>query len=178
MFQCDCPPDDCAGKVARYLAGDRAAGDELARKFVPLVHSIVQRVLGPGRREEWEDACQAVFLRLFGNLGRWEQRGPFCKWLAVVAARRAIDLTRLDGPMERLPSAEIADPRTTSVAPAVLEVIERVVARFPPDWRRLWEWWVQGIERDEMARRLGKSVRTVQYRLAEMLDQLREELGS
>jgi RNA polymerase sigma-70 factor (ECF subfamily) len=177
MFQCDCPPDDCAGKVARYLAGDRCAGDDLARKFGALVHSIVQRVLGPGRREEWEDACQAVFLRLFGNLARWEQRCPFCKWLAVVAARRAIDLTRLDSRMERLPSEEIPDPRSASSGPDALERIERVVSRFPPDWRQLWEWWVQGVERDEMAKRLNKSVRTVQYRLAEMLDQLREALA-
>ncbi len=63
MFQCDCPPDDCAGRVRLHLAGDRAAGDALARKFAGLVRSIVQRVLGPGRREEWDDACQAVFLR-------------------------------------------------------------------------------------------------------------------
>src|SRR5438132_1512424 len=87
MFQCDCPPDNCAEKVRLYLAGQRSAGDELVVKFTPLVRSIVQRVLGPGRREEWDDACQAVFLRVFANLGRWEQRCPFCKWLAVVAAR-------------------------------------------------------------------------------------------
>ena len=23
MFQCDCPPEDCAGRVQAYLAGDR-----------------------------------------------------------------------------------------------------------------------------------------------------------
>src|SRR5207302_7219620 len=110
MFQCDCPPDDCAGRVKLHLAGDRAAGDALARKFTALVRSIVQRVLGPGRREEWDDACQAVFLRVFANLHRWEQRCPFCKWLAVVAARKAIDVSRLATAMERLPAAELADP--------------------------------------------------------------------
>ena len=85
-------------------------------KFTALVRSIVQRVLGPGRREEWDDACQAVFLRVFANLGRWEQRCPFCKWLAVVAARKAIDVSRLPDAMERLPAAELADPRPPGCA--------------------------------------------------------------
>jgi RNA polymerase sigma-70 factor (ECF subfamily) len=177
MFQCDCPPDNCAQKVKLYLAGDRSAGDDLVRKFTALVRSVVQRVLGNGRREEWDDACQAIFLRLFGNLDKWGERCPFCKWLAVVAARRAIDLARLADPMDRLPAAEIADPRPEPPAPDTLERIEQAVARFPPEWRELWGWWVQGVRRDEMARRCGKSLRTVQYRLAEMLDQVREALG-
>src|SRR5688500_15166209 len=123
MFECDCPPDDCAGKVGRYLGGDRAAGDELAAKFAALVRSIVQRVLGPGRREDWDDASQAVFLRVFANLHRWEQRCPFCKWLAVVAARRAIDVSRLPEAMARLPLAEVPDPRP---APPDPDLAERV----------------------------------------------------
>jgi RNA polymerase sigma factor (sigma-70 family) len=177
MFQCDCPPDNCAEKVRLYLAGDRRAGDALARKFAALVRGIVQRVLGPGRREEWDDACQAIFLRLFANLGKWERRCPFCKWLAVVAARRAIDLGRLPNPMDRLPAEEIADDRPPPPDPDTLARIERTLAQFPPEWRSVWEWWVQGVRRDEMARRAGKSPRTIQYWLAEMLDQLRECLA-
>src|SRR5947207_687953 len=103
MFQCDCPPDDCAGKVALYLVGDRCAGDALARKFTPLVFRIVPR---------------------------------------------GIDRDTLDA-------------------------IEQTVARFPSEWRQLWEWWAQGLGREEMAHRAGKSLRTVQYWLAEMLDQVR-----
>ena len=176
MFQCDCPPDDCAGRVRLHLAGDRAAGDALARKFTALVRSIVQRVLGPGRRAEWDDACQAVFLRVFTNLGKWEERCPFCKWLAVVAARRTIDLMRLTDPAGPLPPGELADPRPPPPDPDTIERIEQTVARFPPEWRQVWEWWVQGVRRDEMARRAGKSLRTVQYWLAEMMDQVRERL--
>jgi RNA polymerase sigma factor (sigma-70 family) len=177
MFQCDCPPDNCAENVRRYLAGDRCAGDTLARKFVPLVRGIVQRVLGPSRREEWDDACQAIFLRLFANLKKWEHRCPFCKWLAVLAARRAIDLSRLPDPLERLPSHEVPDPRPQPPDAETIERIQQVVASFPAPWQEVWEGWVQGVRREEMARRAGKSLRTVQYWLAEMLDQLRECLG-
>jgi RNA polymerase sigma-70 factor (ECF subfamily) len=177
MFQCDCPPDNCADKVRRYLAGDRASGDALAEKFGPLVRGIVQRVLGPARREEWDDACQAIFLRLFTNLEKWEERCPFCKWLAVVAARRAIDLGRLPDPMRRLPLGDVPDSRPPAPDRETLERIEQTVARFPPEWRQVWDWWAQGMRREEMAKRAGKSLRTVQYWLAEMLDQLRESLG-
>jgi RNA polymerase sigma factor (sigma-70 family) len=178
MFQCDCPPDDCAGRVALYLAGERAAGDELAHKFGPLVRSIVQRVLGPGRREEWDDACQTIFLRLFANLGKWEKRCPFCKWLAVVAARRAIDLGRLpDPPPACAALEEVPDSRPPAPDRETIERIEGAVARFPEEWRKVWDLWVQGTRREEMARLAGKSVRTVQYWLAEMLDHVREALG-
>ena len=177
MFQCDCPPDDCDGRVRRYLQGDRESGDDLARKFTPLVRAVVARVLGPGRREDWDDACQTIFLRLFSNLHRWERKCPFCKWLAVVAARRAIDLSRLTEPTGRVPLEQLPDPRPAPPDRETIERIEAVVARFPPEWRQVWEGWVAGDKREEIARRAGKSLRTVQYWLAEMLDQLRESLG-
>src|SRR5437762_12359894 len=108
MFQCDCPPNNCAEKVRLFLEGQRAAGDALATKFEGLIRSIVQRVLGPGKRDEWDDACQAIFLRVFANLDRWAQRCPFCKWLAVVAARRAIDVGRLPLTTVHLGEADVA----------------------------------------------------------------------
>jgi RNA polymerase sigma-70 factor, ECF subfamily len=177
MFQCDCPPDNCAEKVCLFLKGQRTAGDALAGKFEGLVRSIVQRVLGPGRREEWDDACQAIFLRVFSNLESWEQRCPFCKWLAVVAARRAIDVSRLPSLMERLPDGDLADPRPPPPDRETIERIEQVVSRFPPEWQRVWNLWREGQSREETARMVGKSVRTVQYWLAEMFEQLRECLG-
>ncbi len=94
----------------------------------------------------------------------------------MVAARRAIDLTRLTDLTTPLPDGELADPRPPPPDRETLERIEATVARFPPEWRRVWEWWAQGVRRDEMARRAGKSLRTVQYWLAEMIDQVRERL--
>lgn len=177
MFVCDCPPDDCAAKVERYLAGDREAGDELAQKFGGLVRRIVQRVLGPSRREEWDDAVQAIFLRIFANLHKWEHRCPFCKWLPILAGRRAIDFTRLPGPMQPLPEAEVPDRRPEPLSCEIVEQIERTVSTFPAEWRQVWELWTQGQKRELIARTVGKSLRTVHYWLAEMLDQLREAMG-
>src|SRR5438876_8354020 len=144
MFECDCPPDDCAGRVEAFQGGDRAAGDALARKFTPLVRAVVARVLGPGRREEYDDAAQTIFLRLFTNLGRWEGRCPFCKWLAVVAARRAIDLGRLTFPEVRFPLEQVPDQRPEPPDRETIERIEQVISRFPEGWRKWRSGWELG----------------------------------
>ena len=99
------------------------------------------------------------------------------KWLAVVAARRAIDLDRLPEAMRRLPLADVEDTRPPPPDPETVERIEQAVSHFPPEWRKVWDWWVQGERREEMARLSGKSVRTIHYWLAEMLDHVRESLG-
>jgi RNA polymerase sigma-70 factor (ECF subfamily) len=171
MFRCDCPPDDCAARVRRFLAGDRGAGDELARKFTPLVRAIVRRVLRSRYRGEWADACQAVFLRVFERLDRWEGRCPFCKWLAVVAARRAID-ARDPHPTRALPPREIVDRRPPPLSSETIARLERALADLPPELRRAYDMDVQGATREEIARAEGKSVRTIQYWLAAVRDRL------
>jgi RNA polymerase sigma factor (sigma-70 family) len=159
--------------VARCLSGDRQAGEELYRKFRPLVWAIVTQVLGPQRRDEWEDACQAIFVRLLERLKSWNQRCPFCHWLAVVAARRAIDFQR-----QRVLLPLLNPDAVPAVSPAVeadtMECIRHRVARFPEDWRQVWELHLEGTPHDEIAACVGKTRRTVQYWLAEMREQLRQ----
>ena len=50
----------------------------------------------------------------------------------------------------------------------------RCALELPFDARAQWD---AATPREGMARRVGKSVRTVQYWLAEMFEQLRESLG-
>jgi DNA-directed RNA polymerase specialized sigma24 family protein len=78
--------------------------------------------------------------------------------------------------MQRLPADDVPDCRRPA-DPALLERIEKAVAAFPPEWRQVWDLWVQGRSREEMAHAAGKSVRTSHYWLAEMLDRLQEGVG-
>jgi RNA polymerase sigma factor (sigma-70 family) len=130
--------------------------------------------LGAQGLEEREDARQAIFLRIFANLGKWDRRCPFCKWLAVVAARRAIDFTRASELTRALPLREVADPRPTLARLETIECIETTIARFPSEWHRAFELATQGVSREEIARTAGKSVRTIHYWLAEIRDQLQQ----
>jgi RNA polymerase sigma factor (sigma-70 family) len=160
--------------VGHCLSGDRQAGEELDRKFRPLVWSIVTRVLGPERRDEWDDACQAIFVRLLERLKSWEERCRFCHWLAVVAARRAIDFQG-QRPLLLLADPDgLPAPNPTKLDVDTIERLHRRVAGFPEEWRRVWEMHMGDVHHDVIACRVGKARRTVQYWLAEMRDQLRQ----
>jgi RNA polymerase sigma factor (sigma-70 family) len=172
MVTCECPPRDCAGLVSRFLAGDRTAGDELARTFKPLVWTIVQRVLGSTRRESWEDATQAVFLKLFSNLRKWQKRCPFCKFVAVVAARHCIDVVRCEKQIAPLPSAEPVDHRAAPVSDALVSRLECVLATFPQTWQLAWRLHCEGVAGQEIAARVDRSSRTVRLWLATIRDRL------
>ena len=172
MFKCDCPPYNCAEKTAMYLDGDQRAGDELAEKFEPLVARIVQRTLGPTRRDLWDDVCQAAFLRVFAKLDTWEGRCPFCRWLAIVVGRRAIDALRTRTHGQIVDPAAITDHRETALSPEAKECIERAIAALRPAHRQVWDLWFGGADKAEIARRLGKKERTVQLAIASIRSRL------
>jgi RNA polymerase sigma factor (sigma-70 family) len=160
--------------VRQYVAGNRGAGDELVRKFTPLVRTIAQRVLGPGGRDTLDDACQVAFLKVFVTIETWEGRCPFCDWLAVVTTRRMLDQVRsarASVPMVGLPR-DIVDPHPHTVAPEKLECVERVVARLSPEWKLAYQLAIDGEDRSAIARAVGRSVRTVHYWLATIRDEL------
>jgi RNA polymerase sigma factor (sigma-70 family) len=174
MRGCDCPPDDCAAKIRRYLAGDRDAGDELVRKFTPLVHSIARRINGPQSQDALEDDRQVAFLKIFARLETWEGRCPFCDWLAVVATRRILDQfqqVRSTPSTVALPR-DLADPRPAPLPAETVECLERVVSRLSPDWRTVYQLAIAGEDREAIARIAGKSVRTIQYWLAAIREEL------
>jgi RNA polymerase sigma factor (sigma-70 family) len=176
MRGCDCPPDDCAAKVRQYLAGDREAGDELVRKFTPLVQAIARRTLGSGSQDAWDDACQVAFLKIFTKLESWGGRCPFCDWLAVVATRRILDQARQVRstlPTVELPK-EIVAPHPPPLPPGTRECLERVVARLSPEWRTAYQLAIDGQDRQAIARALGKSVRTIQYWLAAIREEMED----
>ena len=55
-----------------------------------------------------------------------------------------------------------------------MECIKSTVARWPAERRQLLEMMGQGSSREEMAERLGKSLRTIQYWVAAIRDELQE----
>jgi len=176
MRGCDCPPDDCAAKVRRYLAGDRPAGDELVLKFTPLVRAIARRVRGSEFEDSGDDDCQVAFLKVFARLETWEGRCPFCDWLAVVATRRILD--RVQQARSTLPTVElpreIVDPHPRPVRPESVECMERVIARLSPEWKMAYQLAIDGQDRQTIARAMGKSVRTIHYWLAAIREEMED----
>jgi RNA polymerase sigma factor (sigma-70 family) len=148
-------------------------GDRLVQHFLPLVDSIVRRILGATRRDEWEDARQVVFLRLFSRLHTWRAECPFCQWLAVVAARVSINWTNASRLPEALKPAALAAPAPAGTDDAEpLAHIERHVAGWPQSRQQLFRWLCEGVSREEMARRLHVSERSIYRQVHAMRQEL------
>ena len=105
-------PDNCAEKVRLYQLGDRRAGDELAQKFGRpgpqhrAARAGTGQARGVGRCVPGRFFCGCSPIWTNGS-----RKCPFCKWLAVVAARRAIDLSRLATPVCHLPAGRKSPTR-------------------------------------------------------------------
>lgn len=155
--------------VQRFRAGDRDAGNQLALMLIPLIGCVVGRVLGPGRSSDWEDACQAVWIRVLERLHTWRAECPLRGWVAVVAGRRALDIRQKRWPLT-LPGDILAEfPKTKPETDSVLaECIRLTMESFPADRRQVLDLDLDGVRHDEIAQRMGKSRRTIQYWLESM----------
>lgn len=78
--------------VERYLAGDRAAFEQLYSKYYEKVLAITRGVLMDP--DEAADAVQEVFTLVYRHLGRFDRRSRFSTWLFRVAVNRSIQEAR------------------------------------------------------------------------------------
>ena len=174
---CDCEHQqfDCLATVQQFLGGTREAGDSLIRKFDGLVRAKVVGTLGGSRSQEFDDCCQFVWIRVFGQspdgtrrLKQWldrDDRGPFCHWLRVLTVHRAVDWIRQPLVPSGLPVDEI-DPVENSTAPMIDDEtwsqLSRAIAELPKEFQELFRlWYVEELPWKEIAARLRISERTV-----------------
>jgi RNA polymerase sigma factor (sigma-70 family) len=84
--------DDDARLVARCLAGDAVAWEALVRRYQRLVYTVARRA---GLDEHAAaDVFQAVFSRLFEQLGNLRQPERLQAWVVTSAKREALALLR------------------------------------------------------------------------------------
>ncbi len=82
--------EDVRDLVKRCLAGDEAAMVELVDCFSGQVFGLCYRMLR--QREDAEDITQETFVRVFGNLHRWDSERDFRPWLFAIAGNRCRSL--------------------------------------------------------------------------------------
>jgi RNA polymerase sigma-70 factor (ECF subfamily) len=78
--------------VARALAGDLDAFEQLVAVYQRPVYSLAYRMLGDAG--DAEDAAQETFLRAYSGLGAYEPRRRFASWLLSITAHWCIDRLR------------------------------------------------------------------------------------
>ena len=97
--------------VARCLAGDQAAWNELVEIYSRYVYAIVSkgfRLQG----EDAEDAFQEVFLRIYDRLGTLRNPEALRPWIAQLTRRVCLDRLAASG-REEAAEVEAADTERT-----------------------------------------------------------------
>lgn len=150
------------GLVQSYQAGDRAAYDEIYRRYTDRVRRTCARILP--NPQDAEEATQEAFLRAYQALGRFNGSYQLGAWLARIAANVSIDLLRSRGRSAHLvglpTEAELAETQrgpeelVAGGLPRVTETLEEIQ---PLHAQALHLRAVQGMSHDEMAGKLQMS---------------------
>jgi RNA polymerase sigma-70 factor (ECF subfamily) len=180
--------DDDVTLVIRVRAGDEAALAALYRRHAAMVLNLAFRVTR--ERTTAEEACQQVFLHLWGNAEVFDtERGQFRSWLGMLAYRRAVDLVRREASQRRLSQRQAAEAVTepdrvssaeeAAVDRAVAERVRSAVNRLPTDQRMLVQaLYFRGLTVREIAEAHGLPEGTVKTRLRSARQKLGRLLGA
>jgi len=173
--------------VIAARAGDRAALDELVRRYLPLVYNLAWRAMGSG--PDVDDVVQEVMLRVLRQLPGLREPHSFRPWLAAIAvrqvsthlaqqeaaARRATGLDEVTGRPD--PAAEVEDATVLRAELAGQRRQVRQATRWlgADDRALLGLWWLEAIgqlSRADLAAALGVSVGHAGVRVQRMREQL------
>lgn len=157
--------------VARWVAQDHDAFDELVRRYTKRVYGICFRYFGD--RSEAEDAAQDAFVSLMRRASTFQGTASFSTWMYRVAVNACNDLARKRGRRPRNAGVEVADmandlPSTEDIIGQreLGMVLEQALTQLDPETREaivLHD--VQGVPYHDIAERLGMAVGTVKSRI-------------
>ena len=90
--RCQTPGMNDAELVNQVLNGNMNAFTFLVNRYQKLVVHITGRLIQ--RREELEDVCQDVFLKVYQNLGKYRNECKLSTWIATIAYNTSINYLR------------------------------------------------------------------------------------
>jgi len=170
--------------LQRIAAQDRAAFDELYRRFAPPVLRLALRWLRDRLRAE--DATQETFAAVWRSAGTYRpERGPGAPWLYAVARNAITDgLRRTPEPAAELPDGPGGGPDPADKAESSWTAwqVHRALETLPEHERPVIElaYW-RGLSQSEISEFLAIPLGTVKTRtrsaLARLADTLEEELA-
>ncbi len=172
--------------VRRAQAGDRAAFDDLVRRYRARIYALTLHLTGS--RSEADDITQDVFTRAYQRIGTFAGRSEFFTWLYRIGVNRALNARRatarrrtsgLDDPRVQAAVAVDAygDPRRAAELRQTYARLVTALDRLSPALRSTVVLVaLQHMSHDEAAAVLGCSPGTVAWRIHEARNQLRRAL--
>jgi RNA polymerase sigma-70 factor (ECF subfamily) len=180
------PGDKTERLVKRAQAGDRAAFDDLVRRYRARIYALTLHLTGS--RSEADDITQDVFTRAYQQLQTFAGRSEFFTWLYRIAVNRSLNARRdtarrrtsgLDDPRVQAAVAVDAygDPRRQAELSQTYARLVTALDRLSPTLRSTVVLVsLQGLSHDEAAAVLGCPAGTVAWRIHEARNQLRAAL--
>lgn len=175
-----------ADLVERFRRGDRAAFDDLVRRYVRLAGAVAYGVVGD--YEQAADVVQEAFLKLHGSLAGLREASKLKGWLYGVVRSCALDALRrrrrapasldaIDGAEEIVagrPGSEAAGLERAELRGGVLAAIRGL----PEQYREVVAMkYVDDLSYQEISEATGLSVETIESRLFRARKMLREKLA-
>jgi RNA polymerase sigma-70 factor, ECF subfamily len=155
--------------IARARAGDRNATEDLIRSYQERVARFVRSHIAD--KDDYEDLCQKVFVKMILGLPRLKTTDTFEAWLFTIARNVCIDhlrwrrgrrslFVRLEKEHESAAASEAAAGAFEA------DAVGRALARLRPPERRLLAMAMEkGGTYKEMARDCGTSLAALKSRL-------------
>ena len=78
--------------IKQYLAGDSRSIDVLVDRYLKMIYSFVYKNVGSA--PDSEDITQEVFVRVWKNLKKFDQKKSFRPWIFQIAKNASIDFLR------------------------------------------------------------------------------------
>ncbi len=171
-------PDHIKQLVADARKGNREAFGALYDELMDRVYRFVR--LRVGRREDAEDITEAVFVRAFGSIRRFEDRGlPFESWIFTIARNALTDHYRTHKQTAPLAEAEhmtdpADSPETTTERALQHEDLLSTMEKLPQSYREiLLLIFVEERTTKEIAGIMGKPPDQIRVLKQRALDKLR-----
>jgi RNA polymerase sigma-70 factor (ECF subfamily) len=174
--------------VARTLAGDQGAFEDLVRLYYDRIRALVHHHLH--REDELDDAMQEIFLKAYKALPQFGKRSNFYTWLYRIASnycidrlrKRRLELVSLDVPEHQdsiqanlKHPGESPEERYTSTER--VKLVRIALQKLDPTYQNiivLRE--MEGLSYEEIVDTLGINIGTVKSRLARARMELRKIL--
>jgi len=162
-------------------SGDPAAAPLAFRRFYPVVHTTLRRLLGPG--DDLPDLVQDVFIRFFAKVRALKKQGSLRAFITAIAFRRAREerkrrrVRRTSAPIVRevqneLSSGRGGDPEQRHAIARLYGMMDSLEAA---DRNAYSLRFLEGLELHEIAAVMKVSLSTVRRNLrraSERIDQL------
>jgi RNA polymerase sigma factor (sigma-70 family) len=172
--------------IQQVLRGNQNAFQQLVERYQNYVFTLTFKILKS--REEAEEAAQDVFLKVFRQLGSFEEKSKFSTWLYTIAYRTAIDYARRKKPaslsMEDDDTfLQIEDEvRRTPVQDLQLQdlrvQLKKAIQQLKPvDATIITLFYLHGLSVNEIAEIAELTVSNVKTKLHRLRETLRQQLS-